>query len=292
MIRINANARIVLRIFQLGSAILLSQVAAAEVLIKDLEHASGREILEKVYSTHEQYPYVYEEQSMILIDRLGQKETRNMKRYSRVEEDGRASFLLVFESPRDVKGVAVLALRNKSGETTQSIYLPAFSRSLIRNAGDASHSSFLGTDFSVENLIGEELDDYILERQRDSLIDNVEYYVVDVRNEKRKLRRHFILKDILFIARTDFFDDHGQVQKRQTQHDLIPVMGDMWRANMLLMQDYRENHQTLIKINKRVFSVDYVPSEVFTANWLFENAIQPEEYELQETQEMQTEESL
>ena len=56
----------------------------------------------------------------------------------------------------------------------------------------------------------------------------------------------------------------------------------MWRANMLLMQDYRENHQTLIKINKRVFSADYVPREVFTVEWLFNNALQPDEFELQE----------
>jgi len=279
------NVSCLLSILMSISMGLLAPELKGQVFTDEFEQASGRELLEKVHNTHEQFPYVYEEQSMILIDRLGQKETRNLKRYSRVEQDGQASFLLVFDSPEDVKGVAVLARRNKLGETTQFIYLPAFSRSLIRNAGGASHSSFLVTDFSVENLIGEELDNYILERQRDSINGGVEDFVVDVRNNNRKLRRHYILKDILFIARTEFFDELDQIYKCQTQHDLTPVLGDMWRANMLLMQDFRENHQTLIKINKRVFSADYVPTKVFTAEWLYENTIQAVELE------MQTEES-
>ena len=267
-------------IFSITPAILF----AGQTKGTELESASGRDLMEKVYLVHQQFPFVYEEQSMVLLDRDGQKETRKLKRYSRVEKSGEAKFLLVFDSPEDVKGVAVLANRKSDGHTTQSMYLPAFGPSLITNAGDASHSSFLGTDFSVENLIGEELEDYNLHRQRDAILEGIEYYVVDVSkgDSEQALKRHFILKDILFIARTDFYDDTGKLQKRQTQHDLSQVLGEMWRANMLLMQDYRENHQTLIKINKRVFSADNVPREVFTVEWLFNNALQPDEFELQE----------
>ena len=266
---------------------------SAEFVQEDWEGASGRALLEQVYKIHRQFPYVYEEQSMVLIDRRGRRETRKLKRYSRVEENGEAKFLLVFDSPEDVKGVAVLASRQKNGETKQSIYLPAFSQSLIQNTGDASESSFRGTDFSVENIIGEELDEYILKRQRDAIVDGTEHYVVDVYKTEgvKAKRRHFILKDIMFIAKTEFYDPLGKLQKQQTQHDLSRVFGDMWRANMLLMQDFREDHQTLIKIKKRIFSADYVPKEVFTLNWLFENALQPVEYEMQEG-EMQVEKAL
>ena len=267
-----------------GLGFLSPNILAEQSSSVDLEKASGRTLMEKVYHIHRQFPFVYEEQSMILLDRDGQKETRKLKRYSRVEESGEAKFLLVFDSPEDVKGVAVLAKRQTNGQTSQSIYLPAFGPSLISNAGDASNANFLGTDFSVENLIGEELDNYTFQRQRDAILEGVEYFVVDVfqGNSEQAERRHFILKDILFIARTDFYDDTGKLQKSQTQHDLSQVLGEMWRANMLLMQDYRENHQTLIKINKRVFSADYVPKEVFTLDWLYENALQPDEYELRD----------
>jgi hypothetical protein len=265
-------------------SILPSILFAEQTRSTELENASGRVIMEEVYLIHQQFPFVYEEQSMVLLDRDGQKETRKLKRYSRVEKSGEAKFLLVFDSPEDVKGVAVLANRKSDGQTIQSIYLPAFGPSLITNSGKPSHSNFLGTDFSVENLIGEELEDYNLHRQRDAIVEGIEYYVIDVfqGDSEQALKRHFILKDILFIARTDFYDETGKLRKSQTQHDLSQVLGEMWRANMLLMQDYRENHQTLIKINKRVFSADYVPSEVFTIEWLFDNALQPDEFELQD----------
>ncbi|MFH1487459.1 MAG: outer membrane lipoprotein-sorting protein, partial [Pseudomonadota bacterium] len=85
------------------------------------------------------------------------------------------------------------------------------------------------------------------------------------------LRRHFVRQDNFFVIRTDFFDRRGRFFKRLTQHDLKRVDGDMWRADMILMEDQKERHKTLIKIDRRVFSHDYVPSEMFTPEWLLEN---------------------
>ncbi|MFT5100532.1 MAG: hypothetical protein ACI9HY_002660, partial [Planctomycetaceae bacterium] len=108
----------------LASALLgLSpSLCAADMQIGE---ATGRALMQRVQDTHQQYPYVYEEQSMVLIDRDGNRETRKVKLYSRVEENLLQKILLLFESPKDVKGVAVLAERNAEGETRQSIYLPA-----------------------------------------------------------------------------------------------------------------------------------------------------------------------
>ena len=40
---------------------------------------------------------------------------------------------------------------------------------------------------------------------------------------------------------------------------------------MILMENKKDQHQSLIKISRRVFSRDYVPAEIFTAKWLYEN---------------------
>tara|TARA_R110002073_G_scaffold39057_4_gene111642 strand:+ start:2984 stop:3808 length:825 start_codon:yes stop_codon:yes gene_type:complete len=245
---------------------------AAEVQIAE---ASGLALMQKVYDTHQQYPYVYEEQSMVLIDRDGNRETRKVKLYTRVEENLLQKILLLFDSPKEVKGVAVLAERNAAGETRQSIYLPALGESMVENSGEAGDANFLGTDFSVENLTGERLEDYDYRRQRDELINDKMYCVVDVFGKQSSedqiaLRRHFISQENLYLTRTDYFDDMGRVRKRQSQHDMAHVLGDMWRANMLLMENLQNNHQTLIKVDRRVFSKDYVPSEVFTTDYLFQ----------------------
>ena len=59
--------------------------------------STGRQVMDAVYERHQQYPYVYEEQSMVLIDRQGQRETRTLRRYSRAEATGDVNFLLLLD---------------------------------------------------------------------------------------------------------------------------------------------------------------------------------------------------
>ena len=240
--------------------------------------ANGLTLMEAVYERHQQYPWVYERQSMIMIDQFGQKNTRKLRRYSRVDEDGNSNFLLLFDTPIDVKGVALLAHRSFEGESTQSFYLPAFGNAFItsQTTGDAQQDeNFLGTDYSIQNLVGEILDEHRYQRRPDEVIDETAYYVVDSfradQTSGHPPARHYIRKDNLFIDRTDHFDALGRLRKRQTQHDLVNVHGDMWRANMMMMENLKLDHRTVIKIDERVFSADYVPEEVFTRNWIMNN---------------------
>ncbi len=232
--------------------------------------------MEEIYARHQQYPYVYEEQSMVMLDRNGKRDTRKAMRYSRVEEDGTAKILFLFHYPREVKGVALLATRDTSGKTKKYIYLPAFGEQLIESIGGSNGGNFLGTDFSIENLTGEVLSNYRYDRLQDTKINENKYFLIDVyrgtdATTTRPIRRHFIRQDNYFITRTDHFDKQGRLQKLQTHHDLKPLGGDMWRSNMIQMEDKKAFHKTLIKIDRRVFSHDYVPAEMFTAAWLYKN---------------------
>jgi len=247
------------------------------------DEASGLKIMQEVQKRHQQFAFVYEEQSMVMIDRNGNRDTRSVKRYSRLEEDGTVKFLLLFDSPEEISGVALLATRNPSGETVKYVYLPAFGEQLIESVSSGLDGKFLGTDFSIENITGEVLDDYIYVRRPDKKINNIEYFEVDVyrmedgftenmlSTSKQALRRHSISKNNFYITKTEYFDKQGRVYKKQTHHDLRAVDGDMWRADMILMEDSKEHHQSLIKINRRIFSRDYVSAEIFTAEWLFKN---------------------
>ena len=251
--------------------------------------ASGEALINLMHDRHQQYPYVYEEQSMVLIDRQGNKETRNLRRYSRVDEvvdadEGNvkvARYMLVFDSPDDVKGMVLLA--EKRGEHMhQSMYLPAFGKVMITKEGNSRAENFLGSDFSIEDLIGEDVGVYDYRRQRDAIVDGMAYFIVDVyrkNDSDRLLRRHFIRQDNLYGSRTDHYDDLGRLQKRQSYHDLTQIIGKMWRANMILMDDKQTGHQSLLKINRRVFSADYVPLKFFTTQWLFQNTMDELQYE-------------
>lgn len=259
--------------------ILLVAILVIPVISLAADHRgmTGRQIMDEIYKRHEQYPYVYEEQSMVLLDSQGNDETRTLRRYSRVSSDGHTNLLLLFDTPTDVEGVALLAKRGSTGEVSQLIYLPALGGEMLKNAeacmvrcGD----HFLGTDFSIENLVGESLDDYHYERIDNIVINEVPYFVVMVYpgdQQDYPLRRHYVREDSFFITRTDHLDQLGRSTRRQTFHDIVNVHGDMWRANMLLMENLVDDHRTVIKIEQRVFSADYVPEKVFTRDWIKSN---------------------
>ena len=258
--------------------VLLTTTLFVENSIASIDsESSGVEIMRQVQTRHQQFPYIYEEQSMMMQDRHGDRDTRKARRYSKVEEDGTVKFLLLFDYPKEVQGVALLANRKPDGNTTKYIYLPALGERLIESTGEGSNDNFLGTDFTVENLTGEILSEHIYERRNDKEIEGVLHFVLDVykaednKNKQQLLRRHFIRQDNLYITLTHHFDKQGRLSRIQSHHDLKAVDGDMWRANMILMEDKKQNHQSLIKVTRRVFSHDYVPAEVFTAEWLYEN---------------------
>lgn len=248
----------------------------------DTQELSGRHIMDSVYERHEQFPYVYEEQIMILVDKAGNRDTRKLRRYSRITSKQGSRYMLLFDDPPEVRGVALLTYRSSTGKPESSIYLPAYGPKLIPSIGQNESNNFLGTDFSVNDLLPEILDDFQYKRQDNQKHVHVEYFVIDVYSRQEpeiRLRRHFIRQDNYYITRTDSFDRHGRLHKRQTHHDLKYLGGAMWRANMIRIVDYKVKHQSLIKISRRVFSRDYVPEHMFSLEWLVQNqhmAQQPE----------------
>ncbi len=242
-----------------------------------LDEASGAEIMQAVHERHQHHPHVYEEQVMVLQDRLGQRNTRRLRRFTRVEADGTVRFLLLFDAPEDLRGVALLAIREPSGATHQSFYLPALGPEFIESSERTNSDYLLGSDFTVEKLTGEVLEDHRYLRRRDERIEGERYFRIDVYAaaadplRSSPLRAHYILRDSLFIARTDHYDDLGRVARRQTHHDLVSVGAGVWRPNLLRIDNLQDGHKSLLRIERRVFSADLVPAERFTAQWILSN---------------------
>lgn len=240
---------------------------------------TGPRIQEELFRRQLLLAAAYEEQSLILKDRSGERNVRKLRRYLRVEEDGTVRLLLVFDTPSDVRGVALLKTDRPSGRGETWIYLPALGKGLLTQAGNAWSGPFLGTDYTIGDLTGEAPADFRYERVADQRVELAPCYVVEVtpRDEETErrtgygLRRHFIRQDTFRPLRTDYYDRRKRFLKRQTFHDPVRVQGDLWQANMSLMENHRERHETLIKTDRRVISRDYVPPELFTAARLLEN---------------------
>lgn len=240
---------------------------------------NGAKIMEESDNRHQQFPFIYEEQTMVLIDSAGHRNVRRLRRYTRLEDDGEVKFLLVFDDPDEIRGVALVAVRAPGGNVRHGVYLPAFGPNMKVPEQTGIGDHFLGTDFAIEDLTPETLADYRYVRQRDRIIEGTEYFVVDAYPNKKTsgvrtgygLRRHIIRKDNFMVVQTDVYDAALRFFKRVTHHDLRRVDGESWRANMIIANDRRETHRTLLKVDRRVYSQDYVPAQLFEVDFLTSN---------------------
>ena len=259
-------------------ALTLLFLAVSLATVVNQVHAAGfwngLQIMQEVHRRHRQYPYVYEEHSIILVDRMGQRDTRQARLYTRVEDNGEIKILYIFEAPADVKGVTLMAFRQPDGKTDTSIYLPAFSDRFINSSWTGSGGNFLGTDFSIEDLTDEVLDDYRYVRRDDQKLGDQDYFVIDVYPSEGKLKdehpvkRHYVRQDCFYITRTDYFDRMGRLYKQMHAYDLKKLDDEMWGSNLIFMDDKKLHHQSIIKVDRRVFSIDYVPEEMFNKEWI------------------------
>ena len=260
-----------------GEQVAAAHTAPHAVPIPSDEYAdwSASRIMQESHRRHEQFPYVYEEQTMVLSDASGKRQVRKCRRFSRAEEDGSFKFLLVFDDPEEIRGVAMLAVRDADGTIERGVYLPAFGDTLKRPTGEDS-GHFLGTDFSIDDLTPDALEEYRYVRAPDRVLEGTALFVVEAypvsaevaRATGYGLRRHLLRKDNFVIIQTDYFDRRLRYRKRLTRHDIKPVNAASWRANMIVVNDEREKHRTLLKVDRRVYSRDYVPAEIFEPEFL------------------------
>jgi len=259
-------------VFLLGMLAPVRAAATAPVASGHVgSHSTGLEIMRENMRRHEFFPYVYEEQTLIMMDAQQQRDVRRIRRYSRLDDDGVFHSLIEFAYPESIAGTALLFTRSSNEQNNSRIFLPALGAVMIDYVGGGSGGQMLGSEFSVDDLVPEETADFIYRREMDLVDDEIPYFVVlaELRPERvaqasYAARRLFVRQDSFFISRIDYLDDKGRLLRRQTRHDLRLVGGEMWRADMISVENLRNGHRSILKVDRRVYSRDYVPPVMFS----------------------------
>ncbi|MDQ6970309.1 MAG: outer membrane lipoprotein-sorting protein [Mariprofundus sp.] len=256
----------------------LTPVMAAGVTLKQMsdKHSQQRaklsatDIMQESLKRHELYPYVYEEQTLVMVDDQQRHDVRRLYRYSRIEPDGAFKAMIKFVYPELIAGSALIFIRHPDGKRTSQLYLPSLGIEPIDYVGGVEDGQLLGSEFSVEDLMPEDMREFVYHREKDIVDADVVYFVLQafpadgshIRRtyESRKL---LIRQDNFFVAQIDYRDKQNHLIKRQTRHDIHQVSGQMWRADMVIVENYLNHYRSILKIDRRVYSSDYVPESMF-----------------------------
>ena len=199
-----------------------------------------------------------ETQRMTLINKNGESKQRKVARLTMTNQQDLSKILIRFLAPRDVENTALLTWEAKDGNDDQWYYLPA-ARKTKRIASSGKKNKFAGTDFAFEDLRPENLSVHTYNLVGSEALEGQDCFVIEAlpANEKEasesgySKRKLWIRSDIYYTVKREFYNKKDQVEKVQTDRNLVNVKGTIWRANEIEMHDVQAGTKTVVVIEAR-----------------------------------------
>lgn len=225
---------------------------------------SGTEIMQKVYDlpTGED---VQGELTMTLVNKREEQRVRKLKQYTLNEKDMEKKIMFFLE-PADVKGTSFMNWSYTNGkEDDQWIYLPALNRTKRISSGSKS-DSFMGSDFSYDDLGDRHPDQDIHQLLREETIDDNLCYVVE---STPKDADHVYSKTISWINKDNFigvkrafYDPDGELLKILSVSKYEKISG-VWIILQTEMRNVQKTHKTRMEFSEVKINQG-VPANKFT----------------------------
>ena len=202
--------------------------------------------------------------TMVLRDRHGRESLRQMRfKVLEVEGDGDKS-LFVFDQPRDVQGTALLTHAHINSQDDQWLYLPALKRVKRINASRRS-GSFMGSEFSYEDMSTPEVEEYTYKYLRDEPCGELVCTVTDqVPLDKNSgYSRKIVWQDTdeFRIWKMELYDRKDSHLKTLTFANYRQYLDQFWRAGEQTMVNHLTGASTVLQWSDFRFRTNLDDSE-------------------------------
>ena len=203
------------------------------------------------------------ELKMTLKNKNGQTSERLLTtRTLELTEDGDKS-LIIFNSPKDVKGTSTLTFTHKIGSDDQWLFLPSIKR-VKRISSNNKSGPFVGSEFAYEDLSSQEIEKYtykFIEEKGNLLI--VEQDPVDPKSGYTRRIVTYKKDKGYRIESVEFYDRKNSLLKTLTYSDYKLYKDKFWRAGTFNMVNHQSNKETLLKFSNYNFEAN-LTDEDFT----------------------------
>ena len=204
---------------------------------------------------------------MTLVDRRGRARERALSITGMQGGAGRAvpgdRTLLHFTRPNDIRGTGFLVWEHPAADDERFLYLPSLGR-VRRIAGSEAQESFVGSDFTFEDIGGRELDDYTYtlldENASWTAADGSRHAAWRLESKSRSADARFprivslIRKDILIAVQAEIFNRRNEKQKTFEATRVEKVDG-FWTVMAMTMADALEGTRTDLLVEKAEYDV-------------------------------------
>ena len=187
--------------------------------------------------------------TMVLRDRHGRESVRQMRfKVLEVPGDGDKS-LFVFDQPKDVQGTALLSHAHVNSPDDQWLYLPALKR-VKRISASTRSGSFMGSEFSYEDMTAQEVEEYSYRYLRDEPCGELTCTVSEQvpLDEKSGYSRKVVWQDTdeLRVWKMELYDRGASHLKTLTFASYQQYLDQYWRAGEQTMVNHLTGASTVL----------------------------------------------
>ena len=193
---------------------------------------------------------------MVLKNKNGQISERTLSNKTlELDIDGDKS-MIVFTSPKDIKGTSTLTFTHKKGADDQWLFLPSIKRTKRISSSNKS-GPFVGSEFAYEDLSSVELEKntYKFIKDEGDLLF-VEQYPVDPKSGYKKRIASYNKAKNYRLEMIQFYDRKGSLLKTLTYSEYKLYRDKFWRASKLEMINHQSNKETQLFFNNYNFDVN------------------------------------
>ncbi len=187
------------------------------------------------------------EMKMLLKNQHGETSVRQMRIKSMEQDNDGDKSLTIFDTPRDVQGTAFLSFSHPSANDEQWLYLPALKR-VKRISSRNKTGSFMGSEFSFEDLTSFEVEKYDYKYIKDETINGHDCFVVEQypRDKYSGYKRRIVWLDKAEYRshKVEFYDRKNSLLKTLSFSDYNQYLDKFWRAGKLDMVNHQSGKST------------------------------------------------
>jgi outer membrane lipoprotein-sorting protein len=252
---------------------VLSFFAVAAVLCAPPARAADPSADEIVKRSLESFYYAGNDMrarvSMKLINVQGKAREREMTMLRlNLGKSGDQRYYIYFHAPADVKGTSFLVWKYPGKESDRWIYVPAL-KLVKRIAADDKRSSFVGSDFTYEDVSGRNVEDETHTVMRKEDLGGRPTYVVESKPKTvidYSRRLSWIDSERWLPLKEEYFDARNEPLRTFTA-DKVEQIGKYWTATVRSMKNLQSGHRSEVVFRETEFDVG-IKQDIFTERYL------------------------
>lgn len=217
----------------------------------------GREVMEKV-DERDTGDSRHALMGMDLIDTDGNVRPRVLEVWSQKADLERDldNTIMVFYEPASIKDTRFLQQENDGQDDDQWIYLPDLGR-VRRISGAQGGDSFMGTDFSYDDMKSREIDDFEYELLKEEEYNGYQTYVVEAvpknpAEEQYAKTISWVTKKHYIPVKVEMYDKKSkELYKEMRITSDIEKIDGIWTVFSTVMKNLDSGHQTRLYVKER-----------------------------------------